>query len=100
MPSAWSTGSPTAWSAAPTPGSPTTFTPWSAAPDQRTSGAEGSTNRRPNPPDEPPQKRPVRTWLVRRRRALLSSALRSAAYATGAGTVGLAFWLIQQRLQS
>lgn len=58
------------------------------------------TNRRREPPDEPPQKRPVRTWLARRRHALLSSALRGAAYATGAGTVGLAFWLIQQRLQS
>ncbi|MFF4179565.1 hypothetical protein [Streptomyces sp. NPDC001750] len=37
-------------------------------------------------------------WLVRRRHALLSSALRGAAYATGAGLVGLGFWWIQQHL--
>ncbi|MFI1576343.1 hypothetical protein ACH4VQ_36775 [Streptomyces anulatus] len=56
------------------------------------------TNRRSGPPDEPPQKRPEPTWLARRRHALLSSALRGAAYATGAGIVGLGFWLIQQNL--
>ncbi|MCG7526032.1 hypothetical protein MHW47_16475 [Streptomyces sp. OfavH-34-F] len=37
-------------------------------------------------------------WIARRGRALLSSALRGAAYATGAGIVGLAFWLIEQHL--
>ncbi|MFJ1838945.1 hypothetical protein ACIOJ9_34410 [Streptomyces sp. NPDC088175] len=37
-------------------------------------------------------------WLARRRHALLSSALRGAAYATGAGIVGLGFWWIQERL--
>ncbi|MEW2070996.1 hypothetical protein [Streptomyces sp. NPDC007346] len=57
------------------------------------------TNRRPEPPDESQQKRPVRDWLARRRRALLSSAMRGAAYATGAGLVGLLFWAIQQGLQ-
>ncbi|MFF8917428.1 hypothetical protein ACF08M_30005 [Streptomyces sp. NPDC015032] len=36
-------------------------------------------------------------WLARRRHALLSSALRGAAYATGAGIVGLGFWWIQQQ---
>ncbi|MCX4523614.1 hypothetical protein OG402_41640 [Streptomyces anulatus] len=56
------------------------------------------TNRRSEPADEPPQKRPARTWLARHRHALLSSALRGAAYATGAGIVGLGFWLIQQNL--
>ncbi|MEU2760975.1 MULTISPECIES: hypothetical protein [unclassified Streptomyces] len=40
----------------------------------------------------------MRSWLARRRRALLSSALRGAAYATGAGFVGLGFWLIEQQL--
>ncbi|MET9810851.1 hypothetical protein [Streptomyces halstedii] len=58
------------------------------------------TIRRPEPPDGSSENPPVRNWLARRRHALLSSALRGAAYATGAGTVGLAFWLIQQRLQS
>ncbi|MFD9206550.1 hypothetical protein ACFVZM_09715 [Streptomyces sioyaensis] len=37
-------------------------------------------------------------WIARRYTALLSSALRGAAYATGAGLVGLAFCLIQQQL--
>ncbi|MER6023880.1 hypothetical protein [Streptomyces anulatus] len=32
---------------------------------------------------------PVRDWLARRRHALLSSALRRAAYATGASIAGL-----------
>ncbi|QIY53393.1 hypothetical protein HEP86_01260 [Streptomyces sp. RPA4-5] len=39
-------------------------------------------------------------WIARRRIALLSSALRGAAYATGTGLVGLAFYLIQQQLGS
>ncbi|MFE7617277.1 hypothetical protein [Streptomyces sp. NPDC057496] len=42
--------------------------------------------------------RRTKRWLTRRSHALLSSALRGAAYATGAGTVGLAFWWIQQQL--
>lgn len=42
--------------------------------------------------------RHTRHWLARRRHALLSSALRGAAYATGAGLVGLGFWWIQQHL--
>ncbi|TLQ43055.1 hypothetical protein [Streptomyces marianii] len=37
-------------------------------------------------------------WIRRRRHALLSGALRGAAYALGAGVVGLAFWWIQQQL--
>ncbi|MFF7780450.1 hypothetical protein ACFZCG_39315 [Streptomyces tanashiensis] len=37
-------------------------------------------------------------WLARRRTALLSSALRGAAYATGAGLVGLGFYLFQQQM--
>lgn len=41
-----------------------------------------------------------RSPVTRRRHSLLSGALRAAAYAIGACTVGLAFWLIQQRLQS
>ncbi|MFD8731370.1 hypothetical protein [Streptomyces sp. NPDC059611] len=56
------------------------------------------TNRGPERPDGSSGNPPVRTWLARRRRALLSSALRGAAYATGAGLVGLAFWLIEQQL--
>ncbi|MGX1760367.1 hypothetical protein ACWIG5_26210 [Streptomyces lydicus] len=42
--------------------------------------------------------RRTRQWIARRRTTLLSSALRGAAYATGAGLVGLAFSLIQQQL--
>ncbi|MEU3880598.1 hypothetical protein [Streptomyces californicus] len=70
------------------------------------------TNRPPEPPDGSPKNPPVRSRpelpdgspppvrrrLARRGRALLSSALRGAAYATGAGLVGLAFWLIEQQL--
>ncbi|MEV7568735.1 hypothetical protein [Streptomyces tanashiensis] len=40
----------------------------------------------------------ARQWIARRRSALLSSALRGAAYATGAGLVGLAFYAVQQHL--
>ncbi|MGN2366635.1 hypothetical protein [Streptomyces luridiscabiei] len=57
------------------------------------------TNRGPERPDGSSENPPVRSWLARRRRALLSSALRGAAYATGAGLVGLGFWAIQQGLQ-
>ncbi|MGO4635015.1 hypothetical protein AB4225_29415 [Streptomyces sp. 2RAF24] len=39
-----------------------------------------------------------RSWITRRRTAALSSALRGAAYATGAGIVGIAFFLIEQQL--
>ncbi|MFF3578617.1 hypothetical protein [Streptomyces mirabilis] len=41
-----------------------------------------------------------RTWAWSRRRsgAMLSSALRGAAYASGAGIVGLIFWWIQQKI--
>lgn len=37
-------------------------------------------------------------WVRRRSQAMLSSALRGAAYAAGAGIVGLMSWWIQQRL--
>ncbi|MGW9400647.1 hypothetical protein [Streptomyces sp. NPDC055642] len=38
------------------------------------------------------------SWSRRRSHAMLSSALRGAAYASGAGLVGLLFWGIQQKL--
>ncbi|MFI1293385.1 hypothetical protein ACH4VM_33910 [Streptomyces sp. NPDC020792] len=43
---------------------------------------------------------PKRIWGWARRRfpAMLSSALRGAAYAAGAGIVGLMFWWIQHKL--
>ncbi|MFJ7200964.1 MULTISPECIES: hypothetical protein [unclassified Streptomyces] len=37
-------------------------------------------------------------WIARRRTALLSSALRGAAYATGAGIIGLGFYVIRQQI--
>ncbi|GAA2922641.1 MULTISPECIES: hypothetical protein [Streptomycetaceae] len=37
----------------------------------------------------------VTAWVGRRRYSLLSSALRGAAHAAGAGGVGLVFWWIQ-----
>ncbi|MDX2291831.1 MULTISPECIES: hypothetical protein [Streptomyces] len=40
----------------------------------------------------------TRRWLGRRRTAVFSSALRGAAYATGAGIVGLGFFLLQQQI--
>ncbi|MFE0777101.1 hypothetical protein [Streptomyces sp. NPDC058861] len=56
----------------------------------------------PNRPARPAGRtvriRRTRQWIARRRTALASSALRGAAYATGAGVVGLGFYLIQQRL--
>jgi hypothetical protein len=39
-----------------------------------------------------------RSWVARRSTALLSSALRGAAYATGAGIIGLGFYLLQQQI--
>lgn len=39
-----------------------------------------------------------RRWIARRCTALIYNALRGAAYATGAGVVGLAFYLIQQQI--
>ncbi|MEV0982330.1 hypothetical protein [Streptomyces sp. NPDC049915] len=41
---------------------------------------------------------PSRIRRGRRRSALIYHALRGAAYATGAGTVGLGFYLIQQQI--
>lgn len=38
------------------------------------------------------------TWIRRRSHAMLSSALRGASYASGAGIVGLLFWWLQQKL--
>ncbi|MGA4979321.1 hypothetical protein [Streptomyces cinereoruber] len=56
----------------------------------------------PNRPTRPAGRtvriRRTRQWIARRRTALASSALRGAAYATGAGVVGLGFYLIQQQL--
>ncbi|MFF9819537.1 hypothetical protein [Streptomyces sp. NPDC014006] len=51
-------------------------------------------------PEEPGTGRLARStaWIRRRRDAALSSALRGAAYATGGGIVGLAFWLLQRQL--
>ena len=40
----------------------------------------------------------VWAWSRRHLRAMLSSALRGAAYAFGAGIVGLIFWWLQQKL--
>ncbi|MFE7445928.1 hypothetical protein ACFU7X_36395 [Streptomyces chartreusis] len=37
-------------------------------------------------------------WVRRRSQAMLSSALRGAAYASGAGIVGLMFWWMQHKL--
>ncbi|MFF5338516.1 hypothetical protein [Streptomyces sp. NPDC013181] len=39
-----------------------------------------------------------RRWIARRRTALLSSALRGAAYATGAGIIGLGFYVLRQQI--
>ncbi|MCZ0983745.1 hypothetical protein O1L60_44055 [Streptomyces diastatochromogenes] len=55
-------------------------------------------NRRTRPTDETSRIRRTRRWIARRRAALLSSALRGAAYAVGAGTVGLGFYLLQQQI--
>lgn len=35
-------------------------------------------------------------WIRRRRDAVISSALRGAAYSSGAGAVGLVFWWLRQ----
>ncbi|MFF9119107.1 hypothetical protein ACF09Y_26565 [Streptomyces massasporeus] len=37
-------------------------------------------------------------WIRRRRSALISSALRGAAYGSGAGAVGLVFWSLRQAI--
>ncbi|MFJ3099546.1 hypothetical protein [Streptomyces hydrogenans] len=54
--------------------------------------------RRPRTSQRFPRVRRGRRWIVRRRTALLSSALRGAAYATGAGIVSLGFVLLQQQI--
>ena len=51
----------------------------------------------PNPQSPGLPKR-IWVWVRRRSQAMLSSALRGAAYAAGAGIVGLMFWWIQQNL--
>jgi hypothetical protein len=56
------------------------------------------TSPRPRPAGRTRRADRIRDWITRRRTALLSSALRGAAYATGAGIVGLAFWWIEQQL--
>ncbi|MFE6782138.1 hypothetical protein ACFVFF_07750 [Streptomyces sp. NPDC057680] len=57
-----------------------------------------NTNRRTLPADQTSRIRRTRQWIARRRTALLSSALRGAAYATGAGAVGIGFYLLQQQI--
>ncbi|MFF6903973.1 hypothetical protein [Streptomyces hydrogenans] len=52
-------------------------------------------NRRPRSGDRAAR---MRSWIHRRRTAVLSSALRGAAYATGAGIVSLGFILLQQQI--
>ncbi|MEU2358596.1 hypothetical protein ABZ599_37490 [Streptomyces misionensis] len=37
-------------------------------------------------------------WIRRRRKALISSALRGAAYSFGTGAIGLIFWWLRQYL--
>ncbi|MFF9344907.1 hypothetical protein ACF1CG_34780 [Streptomyces sp. NPDC014773] len=56
------------------------------------------TNRRPRTTQTSSRIHRGRRWIARRQTALLSSALRGAAYATGAGIVGLGFLLLQQQL--
>lgn len=55
-------------------------------------------SRRPHTTDRASRIHRTRRWITRRRTALLSSALRGAAYATGAGIVGLGFVLLQQQI--
>ncbi len=56
----------------------------------------------PNPPDPLPQDpghfARATTWIRRRRNALISSALRGAAYSSGAGLTGLAFWWLRNHI--
>ncbi|MEV5658263.1 hypothetical protein [Streptomyces sp. NPDC052291] len=49
-------------------------------------------------PKQPSMIRRSARWIARRRTALLSSALRGAAYATGAGIIGLGFYVIRQKI--
>ncbi|MER6477120.1 hypothetical protein [Streptomyces filamentosus] len=56
------------------------------------------TTRRPRPAGRTSRIRHARRWAARRRTALLSSALRGAAYATGTGVVGTGFYLLQQQI--
>ncbi|MFJ9668724.1 hypothetical protein ACIRPP_29645 [Streptomyces sp. NPDC101219] len=49
-------------------------------------------------PHAPSLLKRLAAWVRRRLRAMLSSALRGAAYASGAGLVGLVFWWIQHQL--
>ncbi|MFD3505554.1 hypothetical protein [Streptomyces sp. NPDC058678] len=53
------------------------------------------TNRRTRGPQEPKRSARAAAWVRRRRHAMLSSALRGAAYAAGSGSVGLVIWWIQ-----
>ncbi|MEU0271879.1 hypothetical protein [Streptomyces sp. NPDC006307] len=56
------------------------------------------TSRRTRTAETTPRIRRGRRWIARRRTALISSALRGAAYATGAGIVGLGFYLLRQQI--
>ncbi|MEU4678353.1 hypothetical protein [Micromonospora sp. NPDC023737] len=55
-------------------------------------------HRQPDAPAHPSGPAAGPTLWTRRRQAMLSSALRGAAYSVGAGSVGLLFWWLQQRL--
>ncbi|GGU61212.1 hypothetical protein [Streptomyces lavendofoliae] len=56
------------------------------------------TSRQTRTTQKPSRIRRGRCWIARRRTALIYNALRCAAYATGAGIVGLGFYLLQQQL--
>ncbi|MEU0059920.1 hypothetical protein [Streptomyces sp. NPDC006334] len=56
------------------------------------------TSRHTRTADKTPRIRRGRRWIARRCTALIYNALRGAAYATGTGIVGLAFYLIQQQM--
>jgi hypothetical protein len=81
---------------------PPPMSPMRSRPAQCTTGHITVSEQRlsaPSPPSEGPGRLARTTaWIRRRRNALLSSALRGAAYATGGGVVGLAFWWLQQQL--
>ncbi|WP_030222353.1 hypothetical protein [Streptomyces bikiniensis] len=54
--------------------------------------------RRTRTTQKPSRIRRSRRWIARRRTALIYNALRGAAYGTGAGIVGLGFYLLQQQI--
>ncbi|WP_330242600.1 hypothetical protein [Streptomyces sp. NBC_00525] len=50
------------------------------------------------PAHKPSTARRALGWIARRRTALLYNALRGAACATGAGVIGLGFYVIRQQI--